>query len=405
MTGRGRIAAGALVWLLLAPAVLPGQQRGPNEQSCRVCHVDATRGLEQSVHARLLRDPDRREQACASCHGDLGAHARAAGALQVPLPAVPAVGAASCKACHGDAAPEPASARHGLQQAGSGQPPARPELPPSPTAAAEQVAAWSAVAAFGYRFVHHEGSRDAFATDVDLEPGFRVRELGLHGRDLGSPFADELSLTADDLGDPHWRTEARLRRDGSHELRAGYERDRYLYRVSGDHHRVDRDSAYSHGEASLELGGGLHLFGDLARRDEDGYYWFVGRADDVIKSAGHLIGPFEVESALLEHAAVAEAGVIGKPDPTVGAIVKAFVSLKTGFEPSDALKRDLLAHARRKLGPAVAPREIEILAGLPKTRSGKIMRRLLKARELGLPAGDTSMLEAEPGAGPRDVPR
>ena len=141
---------------------------------------------------------------------------------------------------------------------------------------------------------------------------------------------------------------------------------------------------------------GWYLSGDLARRDADGYYWFVGRADDVIKSAGHLIGPFEVESVLLEHAAVAEAGVIGKPDPTVGAIVKAFVSLKTGFAPSDALQRDLLAHARRKLGPAVAPREIEILPGLPKTRSGKIMRRLLKARELGLPAGDTSMLEAEP---------
>ena len=145
---------------------------------------------------------------------------------------------------------------------------------------------------------------------------------------------------------------------------------------------------------------GWYLSGDLARRDADGYYWFVGRADDVIKSAGHLIGPFEVESALLEHAAVAEAGVIGKPDPVVGAIVKAFVSLKTGFAPSDALKRDLLAHARRKLGPAVAPREIEIVSGLPKTRSGKIMRRLLKARELGLPAGDTSMLEAEPPAAP-----
>jgi acetyl-CoA synthetase len=145
---------------------------------------------------------------------------------------------------------------------------------------------------------------------------------------------------------------------------------------------------------------GWYLTGDLARRDADGYYWFVGRADDVIKSAGHLIGPFEVESALLEHEAVAEAGVIGKPDPTVGAIVKAFVSLKSGFAPSDALKRELLAHARRRLGPAVAPREIEILPGLPKTRSGKIMRRLLKARELGLPAGDTSMLEAEPPAAP-----
>jgi acetyl-CoA synthetase len=145
---------------------------------------------------------------------------------------------------------------------------------------------------------------------------------------------------------------------------------------------------------------GWYLSGDLARRDADGYYWFVGRADDVIKSAGHLIGPFEVESALLEHPAVAEAGVIGKPEPTVGAIVKAFVSLKTGVAPSDALKRELVAHARRRLGPAVAPREIEILPGLPKTRSGKIMRRLLKARELGLPAGDTSMLEAEPPTAP-----
>ena len=145
---------------------------------------------------------------------------------------------------------------------------------------------------------------------------------------------------------------------------------------------------------------GWYLSGDLARRDIDGYYWFVGRSDDVIKSAGHLIGPFEVESALLEHPAVAEAGVIGKPDATVGAVVKAFVSLQLGFEPSDALRRDLLAHARRKLGPAVAPREIEILPSLPKTRSGKIMRRLLKARELGLPTGDTSMLEPEPSAPP-----
>jgi acetyl-CoA synthetase len=144
--------------------------------------------------------------------------------------------------------------------------------------------------------------------------------------------------------------------------------------------------------------GGWYLSGDLARRDADGYYWFVGRADDVIKSAGHLIGPFEVESALLEHPAVAEAGVIGKPDPTVLEVVKAFVSLRAGFEPSESLRRDLLAHARRRLGPAVAPREIEFRSDLPKTRSGKIMRRLLKAQELGLPIGDTSTLE--PGTPP-----
>ncbi|HOY33919.1 MAG TPA: acetate--CoA ligase [Piscinibacter sp.] len=139
--------------------------------------------------------------------------------------------------------------------------------------------------------------------------------------------------------------------------------------------------------------GDLYLTGDLARRDADGYYWFVGRADDVIKSAGHLIGPFEVESALMEHPAVAEAGVIGKPDPVVGEVVKAFVSLRQGFEPSEALNLELLGHARKRLGAAVAPKEIAFLPTLPRTRSGKIMRRLLKARELGLPEGDTSTLE------------
>jgi acetyl-CoA synthetase len=140
--------------------------------------------------------------------------------------------------------------------------------------------------------------------------------------------------------------------------------------------------------------GELYLTGDLARRDADGYYWFIGRGDDVIKSAGHLIGPFEVESALMEHAAVAEAGVIGKPDAIVGEVVKAFVSLKAGFEPTQALRMELLGHARTRLGAAVAPKEIAFLPNLPRTRSGKIMRRLLKARELGLPEGDISTLEA-----------
>jgi acetyl-CoA synthetase len=140
--------------------------------------------------------------------------------------------------------------------------------------------------------------------------------------------------------------------------------------------------------------GMLYLTEDLVRRDADGYFWFVGRADDVIKSAGHLIGPFEVESALMEHPAVAEAGVIGKPDPVIGETVKAFVSLKPGFVASEALRLELLAHARKRLGPAVAPKEIDFAATLPRTRSGKIMRRLLKARELGLPEGDTSTLES-----------
>jgi acetyl-CoA synthetase len=139
--------------------------------------------------------------------------------------------------------------------------------------------------------------------------------------------------------------------------------------------------------------GGWYLTGDLAMRDADGYFWFVGRADDLIKSSGHLIGPFEVESALIEHPAVAEAAVIGIPDETAGEVVKAFVTLKAGFTPDEALERELRGHARKRLGPAVAPREIVFRESLPRTRSGKIMRRLLRARELGLPEGDLSTLE------------
>jgi acetyl-CoA synthetase len=139
--------------------------------------------------------------------------------------------------------------------------------------------------------------------------------------------------------------------------------------------------------------GEWYLTGDLAKRDADGYLWFVGRKDDVIKTSGHLIGPFEVESVLMEHPAVAEAGVIGKPDPVAFEVVKAFVSLRAGHEPSEALAREIMAHARKRLGAVVAPKEISFSPSLPKTRSGKIMRRLLKARELGLPEGDTSTLE------------
>jgi acetyl-CoA synthetase len=139
---------------------------------------------------------------------------------------------------------------------------------------------------------------------------------------------------------------------------------------------------------------GWYLTGDLAKRDRDGYFWFVGRKDDVIKTSGHLIGPFEVESVLMEHPAVAEAGVIGKPDPVALEVVKAFVSLKAGQEPSEELRRELLGHARKRLGAVVAPKEIDFLPVLPKNRAGKIMRRLLKARELGLPEGDISTLES-----------
>ena len=153
--------------------------------------------------------------------------------------------------------------------------------------------------------------------------------------------------------------------------------------------------AYLHNEEKYDksFAGGWYLSGDLAYRDEDGYFWFVGRSDDIIKTSGHMVGPFEVESTLMEHPAVAEAGVIGKPDPMIGQLVKAFVSLKPGFEPTEELKRELIGFGRKRLGAAVAPKEIEFQENLPKTRSGKIMRRLLKAREMGLPEGDTSTLE------------
>lgn len=139
--------------------------------------------------------------------------------------------------------------------------------------------------------------------------------------------------------------------------------------------------------------GDWYITGDLAKRDADGYFWFVGRADDIIKTSGHMVGPFEVESVLMSHPAVSEAAVIGKPDPLIGEIVKAFVVLKTGYTDNELLKLEIIAHARKNSGPAVAPKELTFVDSLPKTRSGKILRRLLKARELGLPEGDLSTLE------------
>lgn len=136
--------------------------------------------------------------------------------------------------------------------------------------------------------------------------------------------------------------------------------------------------------------GGWYLSGDLARRDAEGRFHFVGRSDDVIKTSGHLVGPFEVEQVLLQHPAVLEAGVIGIPCPIAGETVKGYVTLRPGTAPSDGLAADILAHARRALGPALAPRAIAFAPALPHTSSGKIVRRLLKAHDLGLPEGDVS---------------
>ena len=213
-------------------------------------------------------------------------------------------------------------------------------------------------------------------------PGQQIRP-GSMGRPL--PGVDAAVLALDDHGE--------LRRDGSGDLvrcdpdetgelalRAGWPS---MFRGY-----LDQEERYARCFAD-----GWYRSGDLVRQDDDGYLWFVGRGDDVIKSAGHLIGPFEVEKVLLEHPAVVEAGVIGVPDPVAGEVVQAFVSLAEGCHPGDELRRELLGHARRRLGPAVAPRMIGFDQDLPKTRSGKIMRRLLRARALGLDEGDTSTLE------------
>jgi acetyl-CoA synthetase len=138
---------------------------------------------------------------------------------------------------------------------------------------------------------------------------------------------------------------------------------------------------------------GWYVSGDSAYQDEDGYFWFQGRIDDVINTAGERVGPFEVESKLLEHPAVLEAGVIGKPDPIRGEIIKAFISLREDYSPSDELKADIARFVKEGLSAHASPREIEFKDKLPKTRSGKIMRRVLKAWELNLPAGDLSTIE------------
>ncbi|MGH8869874.1 MAG: acetate--CoA ligase [Actinomycetes bacterium] len=213
-------------------------------------------------------------------------------------------------------------------------------------------------------------------------PGERVTP-GAMGRPVPGIAATVLRVGSDDRAvrvDGHVVEEDRPDVAGELALRAGWPS---MFRGY-----LDEAARYA-----MAFADGWYLSGDLVRRDAEGRYWFVGRADDVIKPAGHLIGPFEVESVLLEHPAVAEAGVIGRPDPVAGEIVKAFVSLKPGHEPDEALRRELVALGRRRLGSVVAPKEIAFADDLPKTRSGKIMRRLLKAREMGLAEGDLSTLE------------
>jgi acetyl-CoA synthetase len=138
---------------------------------------------------------------------------------------------------------------------------------------------------------------------------------------------------------------------------------------------------------------GWYITGDRGSFDNEGYFWFVGRDDDVINTGGHLIGPFEVESALLEHPAIVESAVVSKPDEVNMEVVKAFITLKPGFTPSSELELDIMNFIRKKLSPLAMPQEIEYMDKLPRTRSGKILRRLLRAKEWGEEIGDISTLE------------
>jgi acetyl-CoA synthetase len=140
---------------------------------------------------------------------------------------------------------------------------------------------------------------------------------------------------------------------------------------------------------------GWYICGDRSSIDSEGYFWFVGRDDDVINTGGHLVGPFEIESALIEHEAVAESAAVGKPDPMNMEVVKAFVALKPGFAPSSDLELSIMNFIRKKLSPLAMPQEIEFVASLPKTRSGKILRRVLRAKEWNEPIGDISTLEED----------
>ncbi|MDP2290503.1 MAG: acetate--CoA ligase [Actinomycetota bacterium] len=203
------------------------------------------------------------------------------------------------------------------------------------------------------------------------------------------PGIEAAIVSCDDSGTPHRDA------DGAVQLLAGAAQGMLALRTpwpSMFRGYLNEPDRYA---ACFARAGGItwYLSGDIVRRDADGYLWFVARADDVIKTSGHLIGPFEVESILMEHPAVAEAGVYGVPDEVAGAVIHAVIVLRPGVVDDEELQRSVVAHARRRLGAAVAPRRLIVAGDLPKTRSGKIMRRVLRARELGLPEGDLSTLE------------
>ena len=192
---------------------------------------------------------------------------------------------------------------------------------------------------------------------------------------MGKPFPGIVAAILDDEG-----KELPVDVEGNLAIKKGW--PSMMRTLWGDHQRYEK-----------LFKGEWYITGDRAKKDSDGYFWYIGRADDVIKTSGERVGPFEVESVLIEHPAIAEAAVIGKPDELRGEIIKAFVTLRTGHDSNPELEEDIKKFVKKRLAAHAYPREIAFVDKLPKTRSGKIMRRLLKARELGLPEGDISTLD------------
>lgn len=288
MNGRGTAtlaAAGAAMLLLLLQPPRGLLHAQGTDAGCRACHPGPTRGLRGSPHGVLLDRPDTEARACSACHGDLSAHADAMARPGEREPvAVPRVDAASCAQCHPDAGYAPAQGAHPLVPQA---PPmaAGPVVDPDPDAALRAALAqrergagfrWSGLLEFGQRIAHVAGSRDRYESDVDLEPGFRLRAFELTGAGEPDAFADELSLRAHDLGDPRWDVGGRAGKDRAWSVGAEHRRDRFLYASSGDFHRVDRSSGATRTDAEVWLSDDVSLFGGFTRRSEDGF-WLTRR--------------------------------------------------------------------------------------------------------------------------------
>ena len=268
--------------LAMTVALVAQRPQVVGETSCIVCHPAAARGLAHSAHAALLQRPDAAAHSCSACHGDLSAHVNAQARPDGDAVRVPKVVAAACAICHPgrDLAIE------------QGAHPARP-LPssagtlPDPTAGLVQELAqreqeasfrWSGLVDLGYRFADVHGSQDRYDTDINLDDGVRLHTLESRLLGGGEAFADELSLTAHDIGDPRWDVKARARKDGSYDASGSYRRDRYHYLASGDYHRVDRDSKAQDYGGELYLDRDLRVFGSFARSNDEGF-WLTQRIE------------------------------------------------------------------------------------------------------------------------------